>query len=49
MARDPVCGMNVDEAGGLKLAKEGKIYYFCSQHCLEKFAQQNKISFSSQG
>ena len=44
MARDPVCGMDVVEAGGLKLAKEGKTYYFCSQHCLEKFAQQNKIS-----
>lgn len=38
MARDPVCGMDVDEkeAAG-KLEHEGRIYYFCSEGCLEAF------------
>ena len=44
MARDPICGMDVNEAQALKLAKDGKVYYFCSEHCLKKFAQQHKVS-----
>lgn len=44
MPRDPVCGMDVSEAQGLKLAKGGETYYFCSEHCLRKFAKQNNIS-----
>ena len=44
MAKDPICGMNVNEAEGLKLVKGGQTYYFCSEHCLKKFAQQNNIS-----
>jgi P-type Cu+ transporter len=37
-ALDPVCGMTVDpsHAAGAH-AHEGKTYYFCSTHCLEKF------------
>ena len=35
---DPVCGMNVDPAvSKLNYDYEGKTYYFCSSHCLEKF------------
>lgn len=38
MAKDPVCGMAVDEkAARFKAEKEGKTYYFCSQHCLDQF------------
>ena len=44
MARDPICGMNVNESQALKLTKGGKTYYFCSEHCLKKFAQQSNIS-----
>ena len=43
MARDPVCGMEVNESKGLKISREGETYYFCSEHCLKKFAEQNKI------
>ncbi len=34
MAKDPVCGMNVDEkkAAGTAVYK-GKTYYFCSLNC----------------
>jgi Cu+-exporting ATPase len=37
MAIDPVCGMQVNEEEGLKLLKDGKTYFFCSQNCLNKF------------
>lgn len=40
-AKDPVCGMSVEKSTGLKLGHGGKTYYFCSQHCLEKFAAEN--------
>ena len=38
MAKDPVCGMNVDEekAAG-KATHNGKTYYFCSPKCKENF------------
>ncbi len=36
--RDPVCGMVVrPESGAASHAHQGKTYYFCSRHCLEKF------------
>ncbi len=44
MAKDPICGMTVNEQAALKLTHAGRMYYFCSSHCLEKFAKENKIS-----
>lgn len=35
--KDPVCGMEVDEVKGIKLVRDGRVYYFCSEHCREKF------------
>jgi len=43
MAKDPICGMDVDSSRSLKLEKDGSPYYFCSTHCLKKFASANKI------
>lgn len=40
MAKDPVCGMNVDEtkaAGTSEL--HGQTYYFCSLGCKQRFDQ----------
>ncbi|MFZ1319110.1 MAG: heavy metal translocating P-type ATPase, partial [Candidatus Nitrotoga sp.] len=37
-ATDPVCGMKVDSESGRSLEYTGKRYYFCSQHCVEKFS-----------
>ncbi len=35
---DPVCGMKTDKVGKfLQYEHDGKNYYFCSSHCLEKF------------
>jgi YHS domain-containing protein len=38
MAKDPVCGMNVDEkTAKLKSEYMGKTYYFCNQSCKTTF------------
>jgi Cu+-exporting ATPase len=40
MARDPVCGMYVDEETAVfKTVVDGKTYYFCSEQCLRTFTQ----------
>jgi YHS domain-containing protein len=40
MAKDPVCGMNVNEkeAAGTAVYK-GKTYYFCSDSCRLRFVK----------
>ena len=38
ISTDPVCGMKVDSENGRSLEHAGKRYYFCSQHCVEKFS-----------
>ncbi len=37
MAKDLICGMNVDEKTALKSQHNGKTYYFCSKHCKTSF------------
>jgi Cu+-exporting ATPase len=38
LARDPVCGMNVDpQKAAARAEYRGKTYFFCSVHCAEKF------------
>ena len=32
-ATDPVCGMKVDKARAIRLERDGKTLYFCSEHC----------------
>ena len=40
MATDPICGMTVDPANAAgKHEHNGQTYYFCSGHCLTKFAE----------
>ncbi len=34
---DPICGMTVSSDSHRNIEYEGKIYYFCSDHCLSKF------------
>ncbi|MRR18504.1 MAG: YHS domain-containing protein [Deltaproteobacteria bacterium] len=36
VARDPICGKTVDAATALH-AERGKMFYFCSEHCMQKF------------
>lgn len=42
MAKDPICGMDVNEAHGLSAERDGKKYYFCSEHCRRKFLQSGE-------
>ena len=40
MAKDPICGMTVDEATALSAERDGGLFYFCSEHCRKKFLAQ---------
>jgi Cu+-exporting ATPase len=40
MAKDPICGMSVDEATALRAERDGQTFYFCSDHCRQKFVEQ---------
>jgi Cu+-exporting ATPase len=37
MAIDPICGMSVDEATARSTERDGQTFYFCSEHCRQKF------------
>ncbi|MGB7956521.1 MAG: heavy metal translocating P-type ATPase [Candidatus Nitrosopolaris sp.] len=43
MAKDPVCGMFVEEKpDAIRYNKDGREYYFCSRQCLDEFIQPEK-------
>src|SRR5436189_4237899 len=43
MAKDPVCGMFVEEKpDAIMYNKDGRDYYFCSKQCLNEFTQPEK-------
>jgi Cu+-exporting ATPase len=43
MAKDPVCGMYVEEKPeSIRYVKDGKEYYFCSTQCLNEFLEPEK-------
>ncbi len=56
MAKDPVCGMQIDEANAAgKSEYRGKTYYFCSLGCKasfdkepEKYVKRNDTSSERQ-
>ena len=37
VTKDPICGMTVDEATDFHAERDGKTFYFCSDHCRKKF------------
>jgi Cu+-exporting ATPase len=37
VTKDPVCGMTVDRTTALHAERDNKTFYFCSDHCREKF------------
>ena len=48
MARDPICGMSVDEkTAKYKSEHMGKTYYFCSQMCKTTF-DENPTKYASE-
>jgi len=40
LARDPICGMEVDPATALSATRAGETSYFCCEGCRRKFMQQ---------
>jgi YHS domain-containing protein len=49
MAKDPVCGMQVDEKKAAGQSQyQGKTFYFCSPVCKKKF-DQNPAQYASKG
>lgn len=41
MAKDPVCGMEIDENDAAATSEHnGKTYYFCSTGCKQAFDQE---------
>ncbi len=40
MTKDPICEMTVDEATALHAERNGKTFYFCSEHCRKTFLSQ---------
>jgi len=43
MPKDPVCGMEVNPQDAIKLEKDGKTFYFCSEHCKDKFLGKSEM------
>jgi len=39
IAKDPVCGMEVDTTSALNVTKYGRTYYFCSKSCKREFME----------
>ena len=37
VTKDSICGMTVDEATALHAERNGETFYFCSDHCRQKF------------
>ncbi len=35
--RDPICGMTVNVNTAQKATRDGETFYFCSDHCRDKF------------
>jgi len=43
---DPECGMYVNPDSAVKLQRDGKAFYFCSETCKKKFIQKHKSKVS---
>lgn len=47
MAIDPICGMTVSEDSEIRAERDGETYYFCCEHCRQKFL--NPVSIAPAG
>lgn len=41
MAIDPICKMEVDEESAIRLQQNGQVFFFCSEHCQQRFESQD--------
>lgn len=44
MTKDPICGMTVDERTALRAERDGVTFYFCSDHCRQKFLSTHAVA-----
>ena len=44
MAKDPICGMTVDEANARHAERDGQRFFFCSEQCLQKFLVPQRLA-----
>src|SRR3989338_5753936 len=42
MAKDPVCGMVVNEEGARRIERDGKTYFFCGEKCQNTFTKNKE-------
>ena len=50
MAKDPVCGMDVDEKGAAPTSEyQGRKYYFCAPGCKAAFDREPQKYVPAQG
>ncbi|UCE15717.1 MAG: alpha-glucan family phosphorylase [Candidatus Bathyarchaeota archaeon] len=48
MARDPICGMPLDEKNAkFKVQVRGRTYYFCREYCIHTFLEEKRIAYFS--
>jgi P-type Cu+ transporter len=40
VTKDPICEMTVDEATALHAERDGETFYFCGDHCRQKFLSE---------
>jgi len=43
MAKDPACGMEVNEHSAIKAVRDNRAYFFCSAHCKAKFIKEEGL------
>lgn len=43
LIQDPVCGTFIPRKEALKMVKEGKEYFFCSEGCLKRFRRGDGV------
>ena len=46
--KDPICGMTVDTATAILAERDGETFYFCSEHCRQKFLTTTADAKSNQ-
>ncbi len=44
MPTDPICGMQVNEDAEWTASRDGETFYFCCEHCQQKFLAQEEIN-----
>jgi Cu+-exporting ATPase len=44
VTKDPICGMTVNEVTALHAERDGKTFYFCSDHCRQKFLSTSPVA-----